>query len=162
MRAPRDYLNLDLFDRPGNRVFQHSLALQQSGLSRCHVESKAPYWILSRSIRRFVHGGSARDRPGKTRACLGVLGSRPLRRGAFGEGRARLPALRRDPGPGRPEPFLFLRDLPGRGGATGAPADPPLQALLREGPALAGRPARAPLRQEPGTLRRRLALTPLP
>src|SRR3990167_1147903 len=106
-----------------------------------------------------MNGGCACDYQGKTRARLGVFGNRPLRRGAFGEGRARLPALRRDPGPGRLELFLFLRDLPGRGGAGGAPADAPLQALLREEPALAGRPARAPLRQEPGTLRRRLALT---
>src|SRR3989338_8608791 len=105
------------------------------------------------------HGGAARDDPDKARACLGVLGNRPLRRGAFGEGRARLPALRRDSRPGRPEALLFLRGLPGRGGAAGAPADPPLQALLREKPALARRPARAPLRQEPDTFGRRLALT---
>src|SRR5947199_21444 len=85
------------------------------------------------------------------------------RRGAsFGEGRAALPPLRCDPGPGRPEPFLFLRDLPRRGGVRGAPADAPLQALRRKEQALAGRPSRAPLRQESDSFRRRLALTLAP
>src|SRR5438105_12072744 len=106
-----------------------------------------------------AHGDIARNDPGETRARLGVLGSRPPRRGAFGEGRARLPPLRCDPGPGRPEPFLFLRDLPRRGGVRGAPADAPLQALRREEQTLAGHPSRASLRQESDSFRRRLALT---
>src|SRR5437870_11215905 len=105
-----------------------------------------------------AHGDIARNDPGETRARLGVLGSRPPRRGAFGEGRARLSPLRRDPGPGRPEPFLFLRDLPRRGGVRGAPADAPLQALRREEQALAGRPSRPPLRQESDSFRPRLAM----
>src|SRR5262245_16237875 len=81
-------------------------------------------------IEEVYYGGLTCDRPGKTGARERILGGRQLRRGALGEGRARLLALRRNPGQGRPEPFLFLRGLPGRSSTRGAPADTAFQALL--------------------------------
>src|SRR5262245_65303941 len=81
-------------------------------------------------IEEVHYGGLTCDRSGKTGARERILGGRPLRRGAFGERRAWLLALRRNPGQGRFEPFLFLRGLPRCGRPRSAPADAAFQALL--------------------------------